>query len=95
MIPKVIHYCWLSGDKFPPLIEKCFASWKQNLSGYDFLLWDTKRFNLNDSIWVKQAFEERKYAFAADYLRLFAVYNFGGKGLLKKMEVLILGVCPG
>ena len=23
MIPKVIHFCWLSNDPFPPSIQKC------------------------------------------------------------------------
>lgn len=41
-------------------------------------MWDTKRFDINSTIWTKQAFEAKKYAFAADYIRLFALYNYGG-----------------
>lgn len=78
MIPKIIHYCWLSGDEFPEDIRKCIESWKEILPDYEFRLWDTKRFNLEDSIWVKQAFETKKYAFAADYIRLYALYTEGG-----------------
>ena len=29
MIPKTIHYSWLSGDPFPPLIQSCIESWKR------------------------------------------------------------------
>ena len=29
MIPKVIHYCWLSGDPYPENIQKCISSWKK------------------------------------------------------------------
>lgn len=77
-IPKIIHYCWLSGDPFPQNVEKCFASWKKFLPEYELTLWDLHRFPLEKNIWVKQAFESKKYAFAADYIRLYAVYHFGG-----------------
>ncbi|HEX9980735.1 MAG TPA: glycosyltransferase [Flavobacterium sp.] len=87
MIPKKIHYCWLSNDPFPPAIEKTIASWKRHLPEYEFILWDTNRFPLADNTWVRQAFEARKYAFAADYIRLFAVYNHGGIYLDTDVEV--------
>lgn len=41
-------------------------------------MWDTDRFDINSTEWTRQAFEHRKYAFAADYIRLFALYNYGG-----------------
>lgn len=88
MIPKTIHYCWLSGDKYPPLIKKCINTWKEQLPDYEFILWDTNRFNLEDNVWVKQAFETKKYAFAADYIRLHAVYHYGGIYLDTDIEVL-------
>lgn len=78
MIPKIIHLCWLSGDKFPNDIQKCIDSWHKYLPDYEIWLWDTKRFDINSTIWTKQAFEVKKYAFAADYIRLFALYNYGG-----------------
>ena len=37
-----------------------------------------KKFDLNSVLWTKQAFKNRKYAFAADYIRLYALYNYGG-----------------
>ena len=88
MIPKIIHLCWLSGDKYPAKIAKCIASWKKNLPDYEIMLWDTKRFDLNSSNWVKQAFEAKKYAFAADYIRFYALYNYGGVYLDSDVEVL-------
>ena len=88
MIPKIIHYCWLSGDEFPPLIQKCLDTWKEKLPDYEFILWDTNRFKLDNNIWVQQAFETKKYAFAADYIRLYAIYNFGGIYLDTDIEVL-------
>jgi len=88
MIPKVIHYCWLSGDPYPASIQKCLDSWSRVLPDYEIVLWDLNRFKLEDSLWVKQAFEAKKYAFAADYIRLHALYNYGGIYLDSDVEVL-------
>lgn len=78
MIPKIIHFCWLSGDEYPPLIEQCMKSWKDKLSDYEIIIWDAKKFDVNSVKWTKEAFCNKKYAFAADYIRLFALYNYGG-----------------
>ena len=88
MIPKIIHYCWLSGDPYPESIQRCIDSWKRVLPDYELILWDTKRFDLSSSQWVKQAFESKKYAFAADYIRMYALYHFGGIYLDSDVEVL-------
>ncbi|GAL77628.1 putative mannosyltransferase [Algibacter lectus] len=88
MIPKIIHFCWLSNDEFPPLIAKAMATWKEVLPDYEFVHWDTNKFDLESNTWVKQAFETKKYAFAADYIRLYAVYNYGGIYLDTDVEVL-------
>jgi len=88
MIPKIIHYCWLSGDPFPESIQRCIDSWKRVLPDYEIMLWDTKRFDLSSSEWVRQAFESKKYAFAADYIRMYALYNYGGIYLDSDVEVL-------
>lgn len=88
MIPKIIHLCWLSGDAYPPLIQKCINSWKTVLPDYEIWLWDGKRFDINSSIWVKEAFSVKKYAFAADYIRCYALYHFGGIYLDSDVEVI-------
>lgn len=88
MIPKKLHLCWLSGDAYPTKIAKCIDSWKRILPDYEIVLWDTKRFDLGKSLWVKQAFENKKYAFAADYIRFYALYHEGGIYLDSDVEVL-------
>ena len=88
MIPKIIHLCWLSGDPYPTKIARCLETWKKHLPDYEVMLWDTKRFDLNSSIWVRQAFEKNKYAFAADYIRFYALYHHGGIYLDSDVEVL-------
>ena len=88
MIPKKVHYCWLSEDPLPEIIQKCINSWKKFLPDYEIVRWDLKRFPLEKNIWVKQAYENRKYAFAADYIRLYALYAEGGIYLDSDVEVL-------
>lgn len=88
MIPKIIHLCWLSGDPYPKLIKKCLRSWKKYLPDYEIILWDRNRFDINSCQWVKDAFEAKKYAFAADYIRCYALFNYGGIYLDSDVEVL-------
>lgn len=88
MIPKIIHYCWLSKDPFPEDIKACMDSWKKRLPDYEFRRWDLSAFDISSSRWVKQAFYAGKYAFAADYIRLYALYNHGGIYLDCDIEVL-------
>lgn len=88
MIPKIIHLCWLSGDPYPAKIARCLESWKKHLPDYEVMLWDTNHFDLSSSIWVKQAFDKKKYAFAADYIRFYALYHYGGIYLDSDVEVL-------
>lgn len=78
MIPKIIHYCWLSDDPYPPLIKECMDSWYKNLYDYEFKLWNRDSFDINSVKWVKEAYLAKKYAFAADYIRLYALYTEGG-----------------
>ena len=59
MIPKIIHYCWLSNDPIPEFLKKCMASWKEKLPDYQFYLWNLNRFDIESSKWVKQAFNAK------------------------------------
>lgn len=88
MIPKIIHYCWLSGDPIPVKFQLYMNGWKEKLPDYEFILWDAKRFDLTQSLWVRQAFSVKKYAFAADYIRLYAIYTYGGIYMDMDVEVL-------
>ena len=88
MIPKIIHYCWLSNEEVPENLKRYMESWKEKLPEYKFVKWDFNRFDKKKSTWVSQAFDNKKYAFAADYIRLYAVYNMGGIYLDMDVEVL-------
>ena len=88
MIPKIIHYCWLSNDPIPEKLQKCMDSWKVKLPDYEFMLWNFDRFPKGKSKWVDDAFNNKKYAFAADYIRMYALYSYGGIYLDMDVEVL-------
>ena len=78
MIPKIIHYCWLSDEPFPKKIRKCMETWKKTHPDYEIVRWSTKNFDINSIPSVKEAFEAQKWAFAADYIRMYALYTQGG-----------------
>lgn len=87
-IPKVIHYCWLSGEPYPELVHKCMESWKKFLPDYKFILWDREKIKECSNCWVDSAVATQKWAFAADYIRLYALYNYGGIYLDCDVEVV-------
>lgn len=78
MIPKIIHYTWFSNDSMPQSIIDCMASWKKHMPEYEFIHWDMHKISTINSLWLSQAIQEKKYAFAADFIRLYAIYNYGG-----------------
>jgi hypothetical protein len=86
MIPKLIHLCWLSGEPFPPLIQFCRDSWATYLPDYEVRLWDAAAV-ADMPAWVHEAISARKYAFAADYVRLYALYTEGGVYLDADVEI--------
>ena len=78
MIPKTIHYCWFSGDKKPKTIQTCIDSWKKIMPDYAIKCWDDRSFDFDSVPFVRDAINAKKYAFAADYIRLYALYTEGG-----------------
>lgn len=88
MIPKIIHYCWLGDAPYPPFINKCIESWKEHLPNYKFILWDKNQFDITKNKWVEQAYQANKFAFAADYIRFYALYHHGGIYLDADVQVL-------
>jgi hypothetical protein len=78
VIPKIIHYCWLSQDPFPDDIRRCMNTWKEVMPDYKFVCWDTSKFDIQSNEFVSQACSVKKWAFAADYIRLYALYHHGG-----------------
>lgn len=80
MIPKIIHSVWLSGDEKPQLHKDCIDSWKKYMPEYKIIEWNLQ--NLPTEVinhpFVHSALNFSKWAFATDYIRVWALYNYGG-----------------
>ena len=79
MIPKIIHYCWFGGKEKPQGVIDCIKSWKIYLPDYVIIEWNEDNFDIESSIpYVKEAYENKRWAFVSDYVRLKALYENGG-----------------
>ncbi len=79
MIPHIIHYCWIGGAPLPPLAEECIASWKKHMPSWQIKRWDESNFDISAApLYVRQAYEARKFAFVSDYVRLWVLEQYGG-----------------
>lgn len=88
LIPKVLHYCWLSGDPYPRKIRKCLDTWRRVMPDYRLRLWDISSFDIESVPFVAEAVKARKWAFAADYIRMHALYTEGGIYLDSDVKIL-------
>lgn len=88
MIPKIIHYCWFGGNPLPELALKCIASWKKYLPEYEIKEWNETNFDLHYNDYVWQAYQNKKWAFITDVVRLYALVNEGGIYMDTDVEVL-------
>lgn len=86
-IPRKIHYCWFGGKEKPSMIEKCINSWKKHLPEFEIIEWNEKNFDINCNIYTREAYEEGKYAFVSDYVRVHVLYYYGGIYLDTDVEV--------
>ncbi|KAF2334178.1 glycosyltransferase [Flavobacterium ginsenosidimutans] len=87
MIPKIIHYCWFGGADHSDIQKMCIDSWRKHLPDYEIILWNESNSDMAHPF-VKFAYESKKYAFVADYVRLKAVRDYGGIYLDTDMFVL-------
>lgn len=92
MIPKVVHYLWLSDEKTPE-IEQCLASWREKLVGYEIKEWNKSTFPYQDFLWTREAFSMKKWAFVTDFFRLWVLDNYGGVYL--DADVTLTGTFDG
>ena len=88
MIPKVIHYCWFGQNPLPKLAINCIKSWKRYFPDYEIIEWNEDNFNINVVPYVKEAYDEKKYAFVSDYARFWILYHYGGLYFDTDVEVI-------
>lgn len=87
-IPKIIHYCWFGGGKMPDESIRYIEGWKRMCPNYRFMLWDESNYDINKNLYMKQAYQEQKWAFVSDYARLDVVNTYGGVYLDVDVELL-------
>lgn len=78
MIPKIIHLCWFSNDLFPIEIKICQESWKRILPDYEIRHWTYADAQAINCQYINEALAVKKWAFAADAVRFYALYMEGG-----------------
>ena len=78
MIPKIIHMCWFSTDPYPVEIKVCLDSWRRVLPDYEIKLWGMAEARALGIPYVDEALDARRWAFAADVVRFYALWAEGG-----------------
>ena len=86
-IPKIIHYCWFGKKEKPEIVKKCINSWTDKLKEYEIIEWNEDNFEMNSNRFITEAYRLGKYAFVSDYVRLYALYEYGGIYLDTDVEI--------
>ncbi|MBO4815549.1 MAG: glycosyl transferase [Clostridia bacterium] len=68
----------MGGKEKPKKIKKCMKTWKKRLKDYEFIEWNEENFDINSNEFVKKMYDKKKWAFVSDYVRAYAIYNYGG-----------------
>lgn len=88
MIPKKIHYCWFGYNKKPKLIQKCIASWKKYLPGWEIIEWNELNYDVTKNSYIAEAYKMKKWAFVVDFARFDILNQYGGIFLDTDVELL-------
>lgn len=88
MIPRKIHYCWFGGNPLPDDVQNYIKGWRQICPDFEIVCWDENNFDINSVPYVKEAYENKKWAFITDYVRLYALYHHGGIYMDTDVELL-------
>lgn len=78
VIPKKIHYCWFGRGEKPKLAKRCIASWKKYCPDYEIIEWNEDNFDIAKYPYAQYCFENRRWAFLSDFVRLAVVSEHGG-----------------
>ena len=66
----------------------CIESWKKYLPEYELKEWNEDNFDITQNQYVREAYENRKFAFVTDYVRLYALFHDGGVYMDTDVEVI-------
>lgn len=85
---KKLHYVWLGSKPLPPNVKECINSWKKYCPDWELCRWDETNFDIMCFRWVREAIRAKKYAFAADFIRLYVLNLYGGGYLDTDVQIL-------
>lgn len=88
MIPKKIHYCWVGNAPKPEPVLYCIESWKKYCPDYEIIEWNETNYDFSKNLYMKQAYEAKKWGFVPDYARLDIIYQYGGIYLDTDVEII-------
>lgn len=88
MIPHIIHCCWFGNNSLPTIAQECINSWKEKIPEYKILLWNETNFDVSSNYWTQEAYNCGDFAFVSDYVRVYALKNYGGIYLDVDIEIL-------
>lgn len=88
MIPKIIHYCWFGNNDKPDSVKYCIESWRKHCGDYQIIEWNENNYDVTSTDYIKQAYNKKRWAFVADYVRLDVVEKYGGIYLDTDVELI-------
>ena len=88
IIPKKIHYCWFGNTEIPKQFSDNIETWKKYCPDYEFIRWSEDNYDITKNLYMKQAYEAKKWGFVPDYARLDIINTYGGIYLDTDVELL-------
>jgi glycosyltransferase involved in cell wall biosynthesis len=77
-IPKIFHSVWLSGEIAPGPLRLGRESFARHHPDFKIRDWTLADLESDETQFLREALDQRKWAFATDYIRLKALYECGG-----------------
>jgi hypothetical protein len=77
-IPHVIYFFWDRGKVLPDWAKKNIASWHLFFPDYLIREIDATNFDINSVKVVRLAYQQKRFSYACDYIRLKWIYDHGG-----------------
>jgi mannosyltransferase OCH1-like enzyme len=87
MLPKILHYCWFGGKPLPEDYRSYVEGWQKLMPDWQIMRWDENNSPMHLP-YIQKVLQERKWAHLSNFVRLFALYQYGGIYLDTDMEML-------
>jgi hypothetical protein len=88
MIPRTIHYCWFGGKEKPNYVLRYIESWRKYFPDFNIKEWNEKNFDVFENRYSAEAYNQKKWAFVSDYVRMKVLSEQGGIYFDTDVEIL-------